>query len=198
MAEKACVVLVVLMLAACSKPAEPDRSDKPASSGASAPGPGARAAAPSGPAASAAEVTWEAPAAWVKGENPSPMRKATYRVPRAAGDPEDAELSVSQAGGSLEMNIARWAGQLGKKSGEVKRDKKRVAGLDVTIVEIHGDYGGMAAPGAPPQEKKNGYALLGAIVETSPPTFFKMTGPDKTVSAARADFDRFIDGLKAK
>jgi hypothetical protein len=193
MARKACVVLAVLLLAACNKPAEPDRGDKPAP-----PGGSARPAAPSGPAVSAAEVTWEAPAAWVKAENPSPMRKATYRVPRAAGDPEDAELSVSQAGGSLEMNIARWAGQLGKKSGEVKREKKRVAGLDVTTVEIHGEYGGMAAPGAPPQEKKAGYALLGAIVETSPPTFFKMTGPDKTVGAARADFDRFIDGLKAK
>lgn len=182
-------------LAACDKPAEPQRATPPAPSGAAAP---AQTAPPRGPAAGAAEVVWEAPAAWPKAENTSPMRKATYRVPRAAGDSEDAELTVSQAGGSVEMNVARWAGQLGKKSGEVKREKKRVAGLDVTVVEIHGEYGGMAMPGAPAQEKKGGWALLGAIVETSPPTFFKMTGPDKTVGAARADFDRFVDGLKAK
>jgi hypothetical protein len=52
---------------------------------------------------------------------------------------------------------------------------------------------------APPQQgPKPGYALLGAIVETSPPTFFKLTGPEKTVMAARADFDKLVDGLRAK
>jgi hypothetical protein len=126
------------------------------------------------------------------------MRKATYRVPRAAGDAEDGELTISQAGGSVEQNVARWAAQLDRKPADVKREKKKVAGFDVTIVEIRGDYGGMAMPGAPPQPKKPGWALLGAIVDTSPPTFLKLTGPEKSVLAARPDFDRFIDGLKAK
>ncbi|MFT3773190.1 MAG: hypothetical protein QM820_48040 [Minicystis sp.] len=190
------LLLAALLLVACDKPKEPERSSPPASphasTGASAPlGTGAT---PAG----AREVTWEAPASWTKVDNPSPMRKATYRVPRAGGDAEDAELTVSQAGGSVDQNLARWAGQLGKKAEDAKREKKRVAGLDVTVVEIHGDYAGMTMPGAPPSEKKAGYALLGAIVETTPPTFFKLVGPDKTVLAARADFDRFIDALKAK
>ena len=47
-------------------------------------------------------------------------------------------------------------------------------------------------------EPKTGWALLGAIVETQTPTFFKMTGPEKTVLAARGDFDKFVDGFKAK
>lgn len=187
---RATPLLALLLLIACDdKPKEPERG---------APPPRSSGAAVTASPGKAAEVAWEAPAAWAKAENASPMRKATYRVPRASGDAEDAELTVSQAGGSLEQNIARWAGQLGKKAEDVKREKKRVAGLDVTIVDIRGDYSGMAMPGAPPQSKKPSWALLGAIVETSPPTFFKLTGPENTVIAARADFDRFIDGLKAK
>jgi hypothetical protein len=53
-------------------------------------------------------------------------------------------------------------------------------------------------PGAPAAEKKPAFALLGAIVATSPPTFFKLTGPDKTVMAAQRDFERLVDGLRAK
>lgn len=184
---RACVPFALLLLAACDKPAEPEKgSPPPRSSG-----------APASPS-KAGDLSWEAPATWVKAENTSPMRKATYRVPRVAGDAEDGELSISQAGGAVEQNIARWAGQLDRKPEDAKRQKKRVSGFDVTMVEIRGDYGGMSMPGAPPQPKKTGWALLGAIVETSPPTFFKLTGPEQTVLAARADFDRFIDGLKAK
>ncbi|APR76396.1 Hypothetical protein A7982_01743 [Minicystis rosea] len=189
-------VISALLLVACNKAAEPERGSAPVSTGASAPAGTGTGASPR--PAGAREVVWEAPANWTKAENTSPMRKATYRVPRAAGDSEDAELTVSQAGGSVEQNIARWAGQLGKRAEDAKREKQRVAGLDVTVVDIRGDYAGMAMPGAPPQDKKAGWALTGAIVETTPPTFFKLTGPEKTVVAARADFDRFIASLRAK
>jgi hypothetical protein len=129
------------------------------------------------------------------------MRKATYVVPRAAGDAEDGELSVSQAGGSVDQNVARWAQQLDKKPADAKRTERMVNGLRVTVVEIHGDYSGMAMPGAQPSDKpakKPGYAMLGAIVETTPPTFFKLTGPDKTVANAQHDFDKMVDGMRAK
>ena len=55
-----------------------------------------------------------------------------------------------------------------------------------------------AARPASPIEQMPGWALLGAIVETVPATFFELTGPDKTALAARADFGGFIDGLMAK
>jgi hypothetical protein len=56
----------------------------------------------------------------------------------------------------------------------------------------------MAMPGAPPSGKKPGWALLGAIVDGSPPTFFKLTGPDATVAAAQGDFDKLVNSLRAK
>jgi hypothetical protein len=186
---------LAILVAACNKPAEP--APEAAASGARSPA--AQGTEKRSPSASApGEVVWEAPAPWTKVDNPSPMRKATYRVPRAPGDAEDGELTVSQAGGSVDQNLRRWAGQLGKTIDDAKREQKKVAGLDVTIVELHGEYAGMAMPGTPPPSKKPGFALLGAIIATSPPTFFKLTGPDKTVLAARADFDRLIDSLKVK
>jgi hypothetical protein len=186
------VLPAILLLAACDKkPPEPVSTNAPPPA---SPAGAAHAASPAGPG----EVVWDAPAAWPKAENTSPMRKATYRVPHAEGDADDAELSVSQAGGTTDANIKRWAGQLGRGVADVKREERRAGGMAVTVVEIHGDYAGMAMPGAPPQGKKAGWALLGAIVETSPPTFFKLTGPDRTVAAAKADFDRLVASFRAK
>jgi hypothetical protein len=122
------------------------------------------------------------------------MRKATLRIPKAAGDAEDAELSVSDAGGSKEANIARWANQFGK--GEPsKKEERTVNGLNVTVVEVKGSYAGMG--GGP---KKENYMLLGAMVEGAPLQFhfFKMVGPEKTVTAAQKDFDAFVGSFRAK
>ena len=54
---------------------------------------------------------YEAPAGWQKVDNPNPMRKATFKIPRAEGDPEDGEMSVSLAGGTVDQNVQRWSGQ---------------------------------------------------------------------------------------
>jgi hypothetical protein len=193
--------LLSLALPACNRTSEPDRSASPAPAAQASGGAGPTAAPvkarPSGPT----DVVWDAPTSWIKADQAGPMRKATYHVPHSAyglADAEDGELSVSQAGGTVDQNVARWALQLERKLSDAKRTEQRVNGLEVTVVEIHGDYTGMAVPGAPPPPKKPGYALLGAIVETSPPTFFKLTGPDQTVAAAQRDFDKLLGSLRAK
>jgi len=191
------LAVVALLAAACSKAPEPDSGQprpEPKSSDAPKPASPPKPAAPSGPT----DVAWDAPAAWQKADNPSPMRKATYKIPRAAGDAEDGELSVSQAGGTVDANVQRWAGQFKDQNPALKRTERKVGELKVTIVEIHGTFAGSGMPGAPAGSPKEHYALLGAIVETVTPTFFKLTGPEKTVNSAKADFDKFIDSLRAK
>jgi hypothetical protein len=121
------------------------------------------------------------------------MRKATYKV----GD--DAEMSVSQAGGAIDQNVDRWASQFGAAKDAVKKTEQKLGSLKVTIVEIKGTYTGSGMPGAPPASPKDHWQLLGAIVEgTDPPYFFKLTGPEKTVTAARGDFDRLVGSLHPK
>ncbi|MCC6559612.1 MAG: hypothetical protein IT372_42390 [Polyangiaceae bacterium] len=190
-----------LALLACSKTPEPAPSD-PERPPAAAPAPsGAQAAAPQRPQGPT-EVAWDVPAGWETAPNPSSMRRATYKIKRADGDPEDAEMSVSQAGGSVEMNIKRWAGQFEQKPGdESKRTERAVGDLKVTVVEIQGTFGGSGMPGMPAGSPKPDWALLGAIVELpggGPTWFFKLTGPKKTVSAAKVDFDKLVGSLRPK
>jgi len=192
-------ILSCVLSAACSKPPEPDAttsSPPKSTTEAAAPAPG-RSAAPSAPAGPT-DLAWDAPAAWQKSDNPSSMRKATYKIPKAPGDPEDAELSVSQAGGTVEMNVKRWEAQFDEKRGETQRDPRTIGDLKVTVIEVHGKFTGSGMPGAPPGPAKPGYALLGAIVETRPPHFFKLTGPEKTVLAAKPDFDKMVQSFRAK
>jgi hypothetical protein len=137
-------------------------------------------------------LEWKAPPRWQLVPNASTMRIATYRVPRAPGDAEDAELSITQAGGTVDANAERWIAQFdatGQKT--AKRATRKVGALEVTTVEVQGTYaGGMGKDGGV------GWALLGAIVATpGMPHFFKLTGPIKTVAAARAEFDALISSL---
>lgn len=142
------------------------------------------------------DVGYDAPESWQSAPNPNPMRKATFKIPKAAGDAEDAELTVSTASGGVDANVKRWAGQFG--NAESKVDRRTVNGLEVSVVELKGTYssGGMMGAAGPPKEKQ---MLLGAIVDHGDTqTFFKMVGPEKTVTAAKKDFDAFVASFRAK
>ena len=67
-----------------------------------------------------ATLHFTAPPAWNPRPSTSPMRVAEFVVPRAAGDPEDAEAIVyffGGSGGSVDANIERWVAQFQTESG---------------------------------------------------------------------------------
>ena len=144
------------------------------------------------PSEDPAALVWKAPAAWTPQPNPNSMRLATYKIPRAASDAEDAELAVTRAGGDLQSNVDRWKGQF-QGDTKVEQSQKTVHGLAVTVVKIEGTYGGGMDPSAAPRP---GWAMLAAIVATKDmPYFFKMTGPVATVRAAEKPFEAMRDAL---
>jgi hypothetical protein len=199
-------ILTLALVAACSrKPDEPSETH-------SAPAEPTHAIAPASPpgtdnhpapsAASAGEIVWTDPAGWQKVPSASAMRKATYKIPAAPKDPEDAEVAVFYfrgEGGSTEANIQRWIGQFpDAKPSDAKRTQRTVSGMNQTIVEVEGTYAG-GMPGAAPSAgtAKPQYKLIGAVVETpAGPYFFKLTGPRKTVDAARGSFLTMLDSVK--
>jgi hypothetical protein len=139
-------------------------------------------------------LEWKAPARWRLVQRTNTMRLATYRIPHAPGDATDAELSVTRAGGSPDANAERWIGQFaddGTRSSH--RSTRKIGLLEVSIVEVHGTYSGaMDKDGA----SQTGWALLGAIVPAgATPYFFKLTGPTKSVLAARSELDALIGSL---
>lgn len=151
---------------------------------------------PTAMAASDTPVTWEAPAAWEKLDLQNPMRKATYKIPRAGGDSEDAELTVTVAGGDVDSNVARWSAQFDG-SPEAKREERTMTGFKLTVVEIEGAFKGMTPPGGEAPKPRAGTKMLAAIADVEGAlVFFKMTGPIKTVDAARADFEKLMTSLK--
>jgi hypothetical protein len=151
-------------------------------------------------------LTWTAPAEWpAQGERP--MRAATYSIPAVKGDTEAAELAVfyfgEGKGGGVDANVKRWLKQFQKADGspvdkEAKTTQEKIAGFPVTMVDVKGTYmggGPMMGPSAP----KPGFRLLGAIVESpGGALFFKLTGPEKTVTASEKSFRKMLEGLKKK
>jgi hypothetical protein len=206
----ALATLALAMSLACNKPPDPLPEQAVTTTTASvmsampAPGmPPVHPAMPSGASTTAAgggaaaepdDLAWDAPATWVSAPNPSPMRKATYKIPKAGGDTEDAELAVSSAGGGVDANIKRWEQQFG--DAKAKTEQRTVNGLKVTVVEIKGKIASGGMMGMPGSAAKDNQMLLGAVVDGGDRQhFFKMVGGEKTVTAAKKDFDKFVSSL---
>jgi len=158
------------------------------------------------PTASRPTVTlkYAAPDTWQKEPPKGPLRVDQYRLPRAPGDPEDAELAVfgSNIGGSVEANVQAWRGQFSLPDGQPIPDEGVVLqtldvnGLKITVLDIAGRYTPRAMmPGAPPPPK-DGYRMLGAIVETpGGPWYFKAIGPAETIGNHREEFIEFLRSM---
>lgn len=151
------------------------------------------------PATSASEpearaIDWKAPPRWQLVPNTNTMRLATYRIPAPDGGGAEAELSIMQAGGTVDANVDRWIGQFDEAARRTaKRTTRDIRGTRVTIVEVEGTFADGMRKNAGPQE---GWALLGAIVGTPGMAhFLKMTGPAKTVRHARGELDALVGSI---
>lgn len=153
---------------------------------------------------SVAGLEWSVPESWQAGQE-RPMRAATYLVAPESGDPEGAECAVfyfgADQGGDVESNIQRWISQFEQPDGSpstkvASTGKLEVDGLAVTTVEVSGTYTASMGPMSGTQSNKENFHLQGAIVEgPQGAVFFKMTGPAKTVGAARTGFDAMIKSV---
>jgi hypothetical protein len=148
------------------------------------------------------QVTWVDPPEWKRSARPKPMRNATYVVPRAAGDAEDGECSVTYfgpgQGGSIDANVDRWVKQFKDlPADQVRREDRKPNGLRAHVVEVRSGTFNANTMGHGKDKLKTDYALLGAIVEApSGVYFFKLTGPKKTVAAAKKPFDAMLASIK--
>jgi hypothetical protein len=151
--------------------------------------PAVAAAAP-GTTLDAGSLTFTVPASFEVQSPASPMRLAQMRLPGPAGD---GLLTISQAGGSVEANIARWQGQFDG-TPTLEKATSSPNGLAVTTVLLTGTYLDKPSPMAPgPGTPRPDYAMLGTVIETpAGPHFLKATGPKATLDALRGDFDRLV------
>lgn len=152
------------------------------------------------------QLTFTAPPAWQTRPAASSMRVAEFVIPRAAGDPEDAEVIVyyfgAQGGGGAQANIDRWIGQMQRPGGgsakdDAKTESRTINGLNVSSVDVPGTYVAEVRPGASEHFNKPDFRLLAAVVDTPRgPYYIKLTGPSRTVTAARPAYDAFLGSLR--
>jgi hypothetical protein len=142
------------------------------------------------PTANGSDLTWTAPAGW-NPKPPSAMRKGSFTV---SGPDGDADLSITafpgDVGGEL-ANVNRWRGQIQLAplaEGELASVTTQLEqnGLTFTVVDF-----------VSPSSNKPA-RIVGAIVPVNGATwFFKLMGPDATVTAAKPAFLAFLQTVRA-
>lgn len=147
-------------------------------------------------------IKMKVPATWKQEEPSNNLRLAQFKLPAAEGDKSTTELVISSFGGDgggVNANFKRWTDQFasdGRKvkmtSGECKQGKYYVSDISGTFLQSSG--GPFAAAKKPPTPMP-GYRSI-SVVLTIPETgvyFLRLTGPEKTVSAAAESLRKSID-----
>ena len=149
-------------------------------------------------------LRFDAPVDWVRVDGDSPFRVAQFGLPRAEGDPEDAELVVyyfGGDGGTVAANLERWTDQMvqsdGRPSAEVATTTGfEVSNLPVTVLDVPGIYAAEVQPGSGMHYFKRGFHLKAAVVESPEgPYFFKLTGPARTVATWDSRFTTLLQSI---
>lgn len=198
------LVLSLALLAGCTPSKEEEQRPAPPAAAATAAPAAAAAAKPARPPG--APLVFEPASDWVVETPTSSMRKAQYKLPRAAGDPEDGECVVyffgAMGGGGVEPNVERWCSQFAQPDGRDSKDRlvrseRKVGGMPVTEVQLHGTYVAETAPGSGERVNKPGFAMLGAIVESDHGAYYvKLVAPEATAHKHEAAFRDFIGRVR--
>jgi len=142
-------------------------------------------------------------AAWKSVKPRSRIIQHEFSIPSAEGDGQPGRLTIMAAGGGIEANLARWAGQFRSADGKPladdakKVEKKTISTLDVHIVDITGSYQDKPRGPFGPSVNRPDYRMLAAIVVTKNQGawFIKSYGPQKTMTAAKPAFNKMIESI---
>ena len=153
------------------------------------------------------KLQFKVPEKWERKEPRSRIVEHEFAVEGKKGQ-EPGRVTVMSAGGTIEANIDRWIGQFKQPNGKnskdtAKTDKKKIAGIEVHLVDIAGTYKDMPAgpfAGGKSIDREN-YRMLAAIISGGPAIgnyFIKFYGPAEIVSNNEKAFHKMIDSLERK
>ena len=154
------------------------------------------------------ELKYKAPEGWVEEKPSSSMRTAQYKLPKAAGDAEDASLVLyyfgQGQGGATQANIDRWINQMQQADGstsaaKAKSESQTVNGLKVTTVDVSGTYSAEMTPGSGSFSNNANYRMRAAVIETPKGSYFvKLVGPARTVAQWDEAFNSYLKSFEFK
>jgi hypothetical protein len=167
--------------------------------------PGIRAADNEGSEVTLGNLKSRVPSTWKQDPVTSQMRLAQFKLPKANGDPSDAEVVIFQnITGSAQANIDRWKGQFIPPEGQTMKDaakttESKIAGANVTILDVRGTYKFKARPFDPnaKEELRPNYRMVGVVFEVDgKPYHIRFVGPAKTVEQYKKSFDDWLQAFK--
>ena len=144
---------------------------------------------------------------WKPEDPTSNMRVYQFKLPKAEGDKEDAELIVyffKTFSGSAEDNLKRQTAKFepaaGKDKVEESLDKKfKVGPLDAVYQDVKGAYLSKFPPFAPNAKitRKENYRQLYVVFEGKEGQYYvALLGPEKTVEKHKKAFDEWVKAFK--
>lgn len=147
-----------------------------------------------------------APKGWKEEPPANNMRLTQFKLPKAEGDAEDAELAVFYfrgGSGGVEANLERQVKKFKPAEGEdkvsAKTEKIKVGTLDATFQDVQGTFLSKFPPFAPNAKitEKTKYRQLYVIFTTDKGDFYMtLLGPAKTVDKHAKDFKEFLANFK--
>lgn len=160
--------------------------------------------------AAAAEVALaglksETPKEWKEEEPSNKMRMAQFKLPKAEGDKEDAELAIfvfPGGSGSVEANLKRQVAKFTPADGKDKVGetvaKTKVGEFEATYQDVTGTFVKKPFPMAEKGTPMADYRQLYVIFEAKDGKQYYMTllGPAKTIDKHKAAFDEWLKNFK--
>jgi len=145
-----------------------------------------------GSAAAAGDITWDLPEGWQPATDGSSMAMATFQV--QADDPTRINVTeLSGPAGGILSNVNRWRGQVGLAPVE------KIEQQPIDPVTIDGNPAGLIDLASPPGVNAGIPRMLVVLLprtQTDSTWFFKMTGPDDTLSEQKQNFVAFVESIR--
>jgi hypothetical protein len=143
-------------------------------------------------------IDFDVPAGWQSQPPSSNMRVAQAVIPGPGGSGEFAVFYFGPGGGGpVEANLERWAGQM-ESADQPQPEIFETNGYKVTWIDVGGTLKASTMGPGPSTAQANA-RLFGAVVEgPGGPWFFKATGPEATMEAARDAFVAMLKSVRAK
>ena len=150
-------------------------------------------------------IRFDVPTGWIEIAHSSPMRIAQFNLPRVDGDLEDAECVIyyfGGEGGTVEANLERWTNQMLQpddlRSTDVATTSSfEISGVQVTVLDVPGIFSAQVHANSKMRYYKRDFRLKAAVVESPEgPFFFKLTGPDRTVTHWNSTFSTLLESIR--
>lgn len=143
-------------------------------------------------------IEFDIPKTWQSQPPSSNMRLAQAVIPGPGGPGELAVFYFGPGqGGGVDANIQRWVEQM-ESPEQPKPETFEANGFRVTWIDVRGTLK-PSMMGAGPSTPQPNSRLLGAVVEgPGGPWFFKVTGPDATLTPERDAFIGMLKSVRAK